>query len=317
MRMVALDGYTVNPGDNSWEPVAQLGDLVVFDTTLPEQVLERSLDAEALLTNKVAITAELISQLPTLKYIAVTATGYDAVDVKSARERNIPVSNIPEYSTRSVAQHVFSMLLSQIHQPLAHDQAIRTGVWQERNDFSFWLKTPFDLEGQTMGIIGLGRIGRAVADLAVAFGMRVLFHNRSPKIDIPRTMQPCSLDDLLSQSDFVSLNCPQTPETVGIVNRAFLDKMKPTATLVNASRGALVVEKELADALNHGRIAAACLDVFSQEPINSENPLLKAQNCLMTPHMAWASIDARKRLVQITAANIRSFIDGSPANIVN
>lgn len=318
MKIVALDGYTLNPGDNPWDAVSRLGELTVYDRTAPADVVERARGANVLLTNKTPITRETIASLPDLKFISVLATGFNIVDTVAARERGISVSNVPVYGTDAVAQYVFAVLLGMIHQPALHDAAVRAGEWARREDFSFWLGPIGELSGKTLGVIGFGRIGRRTAELAHAFGMQVLAH------DVSQSNPPnwshfrwVGLDELFQQSDVVTLHCPQTESNKGFVNAAILSKMKPTARLINAARGTLVNESDLAAALNSGKIAGACLDVVSIEPIRPDNPLLQAKNCLLTPHMAWAAVEARRRLMQTTADNIAAFQRGQPIHVVN
>jgi len=317
-RIVVLDGFTLNPGDNPWAPVAKLGELEILDRTTPEQTVERCRGAEIVLTNKVVLDQNVLSQLPELKFIAVTATGYNVVDVEFANANGIKVSNVPVYSTDSVAQHVFAMILSFIHRPQQHHTAIQSGEWEKRKNFSFWLTPLTELTGKTMGIVGLGRIGRATAKLADAFGMKVVAHSRSQNRPLESAgFQWLSIEEVFAKSDFVSLHCPQTPQSTGFVNAELISKMKPTSILINTARGGLVNEAELADALNEGKIAGALLDVVSAEPIANENPLLSAKNCLLTPHIAWATIEARRRLMQTTAENIEAYLAGHPENLVS
>lgn len=318
MKITILDGQTLNPGDNSWDPVANWGELTIYDRTTPDQVVKRSLDADIVLTNKVIFDDSVISQLPNLKFIAVTATGYNVVDVGYAKSKNIPVSNVPVYSTASVAQHVFACLLSFLHRPELHHAAIQNGDWQKAENFSFWLLPMTELAGKTMGIVGLGRIGRATAHLANAFGMKVVAHSRRQidGLEFPE-FKWLNTDELFTQSDFISLHCPQTPETTKFVNAELISKMKPSSVLINTARGGLINETDLTNALNKGKIGGAILDVLSAEPIQDNNPLLGAKNCLLTPHNAWSTIEARKRLMQTTADNVEAFISGSPINVVN
>ena len=317
MKIVVLDGYTVNPGDNSWEPIEPFGELIGYDRTPPELTVERASGADILLTNKTVLDAATLDQLDGLRMISVLATGFNVVDVRAARKKGIPVCNVPEYSTPSVAQHVMAMILAHRHRPWHHDQAVRTGQWNETGDFCFWLQPWQELQGQTFGVIGFGRIGQATARLAHAFGMRVLAYNHRPK-DVPGDWFTwASMDQVLQESDIVSLHCPLTESTDQMVDAALLAKMKNDAILVNASRGGLVNEPDLARALADGQIAAALLDVLSTEPPAPDNPLLTAPNCLITPHMAWSSIDARRRLIEITAGNIRAFLEGVPIHVVN
>ncbi len=318
MKIVVLDGYTLNPGDNPWDDVAQLGDLVVHDRSSPDEIGERAAAADIVLTNKTPLSAETIGKLPALKFIAVLATGFNVVDIQAAAARKIPVSNVPVYGTDTVAQHVFASLLSMIHRPFEHDQAIRAGRWARSGDFCFWLSPIEELAGKLMGVVGFGRIGRRVAEVARAFGMHILANDvfPGPAPSFPN-FEWRSMESLFADSDVVSLHCPQTSDNAKFVNRSLLAKMKPTAILINAARGGLVDEQDLADALNSGRIAGACLDVVSAEPIRSDNPLLAAKNCLLTPHIAWATVEARRRLMRTTAENIANFLCGKPANVVN
>ena len=318
MRIVVLDGLTLNPGDNSWQAVESLGEVTVYDRTSKDQILQRSAGAQILLTNKTPLDADCLAQLNSLQMISVLATGYNVVDVEQAKKQGVPVCNVPVYGTHSVAQHVFATLLSFIHRPFEHDRAIRDGKWNECQDFSFCLQPIHELNGKVLGIVGYGRIGAQVAKLADAFGMKIRCHTRSPKPDPGFSdFGFCDLEEVFSESDFISLNCPQTPENTGFVCEKLIDRMKPTAILINASRGGLINESDLANALNQGRIRGAILDVVSVEPIEETNPLFKAKNCLLTPHYAWAAVEARRRLMQTTAENIQAFISGSPINVVN
>jgi len=318
MRIVVLDGYTLNPGDNPWDEVAELGDLTVYDRTPANQILERAREAQIALTNKTPLSAETLEQLPELRFISVLATGFNIVDVAAARQRNIPVSNIPVYGTDSVAQYVFALLLEHCHHVSRHDAAVRRGKWAESGDFSFWETPLVELAGKKMGIIGFGRIGRRVGELAHAFGMEVL------ACDVvrgdPPAYQPFAwkeIREVFVEADVISLHCPQTDENLGFVNRDLLALMKPTAVLINTARGGLVNEQDLAAALNSGQLAGAAVDVVSQEPIRSDNPLLTARDLLLTPHMAWATLAARQRLMKMTAENIQAFLEGKPINVVN
>lgn len=316
MKIVVLDGYTLNPGDLSWDELKSLGECEIYDRTPPGEVVKRAADAEIVLTNKAIVSREHIQALPRLKYIGVLATGYNIVDVAAARECNIPVANVPTYGTRSVAQHTFTLLLELTQHVGHHAQTVRDGRWTKSPDFCYWDYPLVELEGLTMGIVGFGRIGRAVADLALGFGMKVFVTSATPKQALPG-VRFVDLETLLRQSDVVSLHCPLTAQTKGLVNKERLLLMKPTAFLLNTSRGPLIDEAALADALNSGRIAGAGLDVLSVEPPPAGNPLLQAKNCLITPHIAWATRSARSRLMQAAVANIRAFLDGNPQNVVN
>ncbi len=318
MKIVVLDGYTLNPGDNPWDAVAALGQLVVHERTSPSEIVARAADAEIVLTNKTPLSADTIEKLPQLKFISVLATGYNVVDTQAATARGIPVSNVPIYGTDTVAQHVFASLLYLIHRPFEHDQAIRAGQWERSGDFCFSLSPIMELVGKTIGIVGFGRIGRRVGEVAHAFGMRVMAH------DVYQGQPPAypdfqwrTIETLFAESDIVSLHCPQTSDNAQFVNKSLLSKMKPTAILINAARGGLINEAELADALKAGKIAGACLDVVSAEPIRKDNPLLSAPRCLLTPHIGWATVEARRRLMRTTAENLAAFLHGNPTNVVN
>ena len=319
MNITVLDGYTLNPGDNAWTAIESLGSLTIFDRTSDDEILNRSIDADILLTNKTPLTAATIGSLPNLKYIGVMATGTNVVDLSAAASHNIPVSNVPEYSTDSVAQHVMAMMLSMLHRPFEHSTAVYSHQWEAQKDFSFWLSPLRELTGQTLGVVGYGRIGKRVCELAAAFGMNVLAFNptltRKTRLDYLR-FDWCPLEQIFRESDFVSLHCPLTDENAGFVDKELIELMKPSATLINTSRGGLVNEDDLAAALKSHRIAGACLDVVSTEPINNDNPLLTVPNCMITPHNAWATVEARQRLMKTTAENIEAFLSGHPINLV-
>ena len=317
-RIVVLDGATLDPGDNPWDEVAALGDLAVHDRTPEDLVVDRAAGADIVLTNKTPLPAAALRRLPRLRFISVLATGYNIVDVEAARTIGIPVSNVPEYGTRSVAQLVFALVLELCHHVGLHDRAVRDGEWAARGDFSFSKAPLVELAGKTMAVIGYGRIGRAVGELAHAFGMEVVAVDPAPG-DAP-PWQPfswCGTDDAFRRADVLSLNCALTPENAGLVDARRLALMKPAAFLVNAARGGLVVEADLAAALAAGRLAGAALDVVSREPISRDNPLLGAPSCILTPHIAWATREARARLMRATAANVRAFLAGSSINVVN
>lgn len=316
--MVVLDGYTLNPGDLSWQALEELGELIVYDRTAPDQVLERSKGAAILLTNKTPLPGSVLEQLPDLKMVSVLATGYNIVDIEMAKRLSIPVCNVPGYSTHSVAQLCFALLLELTHAVKEHNDAVKSGAWVSSPDFSFWTQPLTELAGKTFGIIGLGDIGKKVADIAAAFDMKVLAYSRTKTDQSPRqNFAWASLEELLQKSDVVSLHCPLTPQTEGLINAERLKLMKPSAYLINTSRGPLIVEQDLADALNNNQLAGAALDVLSKEPPPPNNPLLTAKHCLITPHIAWASVEARKRLMQATVENLHSFMKGSPINKVN
>ena len=318
MKIVVLDGHALNPGDLSWEGLRAIGELQVFDRTTENEIVARAHDAEIVLTNKTRVSAETLRQLRGTRYIGVLATGYDPVDVRAARELGINVTNVPTYGTASVAQLTFALLFELCYHVGLHSEATRAGEWSRSEDFSLW-KTPLiELAGKTIGIVGMGRIGQRVAELAVAFEMRVVAADEI-KRPVPAWpgFQWYEVDELLAHSDVVSLHCPLMPQTQGIINARSLAKMKPSAFLINTSRGPLIVEQALADALNSGRIAGAGLDVLSSEPPAPDNPLLRAKNCIVTPHIAWATKEARTRLLEAAVANLRAFLDGHPVNVVN
>ena len=318
MNIVILDGHTINPGDNPWDEIEAVGHLKSYDRTAPEQVVERAQMAEILLINKCPLTAEQICQLPNLRFIAVTATGFNCVDIEAAGGQGIPVSNLPIYGTNSVAQFVIALLLEHCHHVGIHDAAVKAGEWSGSPYWSFWKTPQVELYGKTMGIVGFGRIGRRVGELAHAFGMDVVAYDVFPG---PHPgYEPFSwvgIEEAFSKADFVSLHAPLTKDNKRFVDKALLARMKPTAVLINAARGELVNPDDLAQALNDGGIACATLDVAEVEPIPADNPLLSARNTIMTPHMAWASLEARRRMVHITAENIRAFIAKDPQNVVN
>lgn len=316
MKIVVLDGYALNPGDLSWTGMEALGELTVYERTSPSEVLERSAGAEVLITNKTVITAEHMAALPQLKYIGVLATGYNVVDIDEARNRGIVVTNIPAYSTASVAQMVFAHVLNITQRVGYYATENANGRWTNSVDFCYWDTDLVELDGKKMGIVGLGNIGRATARIAQAFGMEVLVVTSKEQSALPEGMKKVTLDELFAQSDVVSLHCPLTPDTKEMVNAARLQTMKPSAILINTGRGPLVNEQDLADALNEGRIAAAGLDVLSVEPSVTGNPLLGARNCFITPHIAWATKEARVRLMDIAVNNLKSYQEGIIINNV-
>ena len=316
MKIVVLDGYGLNPGDLSWKGMEALGELTVYDRTSPSELMERSEGAEALITNKTLITAENMEALPELKYIGVLATGYNVVDIEAAKARGIVVTNIPAYSTSSVAQMVFAHILN-ITQRVGHyAEENSKGRWTNNADFCYWDTDLVELDGKKMGIVGFGNIGQATARIAQAFGMEVLLYTSKEQSALPQGMRKMALDELFAESDVISLHCPLTPDTKEMVNAERLKLMKPGAILVNTGRGPLLNEQDLADALNEGRIAAAGLDVLSVEPANADNPLLGAKNCFITPHIAWATKEARTRLMQIAVQNLKSYQEGYIINNV-
>ena len=317
MKIVVLDGYTENPGDLSWDGLRALGELTVYDRTRPEEIAARLQDAQIVVTNKVPITRELLEQCPGIRYVAVTATGYNVVDLTATAERGIPVSNVPAYSTAAVGQFTIAMLLEICCQIGFHSESVHNGDWAACPDFSYW-KTPLiELAGKTIGIIGFGRIGRQTGAIARALGMRVLAAGSRPCAEGEAIAEYVDMDTLLRQSDVISLHCPLFPETTGIINKDSIDKMKDGVIILNMARGPMIVEADLAEALNRGKVYAAGMDVVSQEPIRSDNPLLTAKNCFLTPHIAWASRECRRRIMEVTEGNIRSFLQGNVRNRVN
>ena len=315
MRIVVLDGHTTNPGDCSWRPVAVHGDLSVYDRTAADEIVPRAADAGIVLTNKTPLVAETLLELPNLRLISVLATGVNVVDLEAAQAGGITVCNVPGYSTPNVAQAVFALLLELTNRTAEHAAAVRAGDWTSCPDFCFWRGNLVELAGRTLGIVGYGAIGRAVAVIGRAFGMQVLA-NRRLAAAAEEGVTFTDLDTIFRMSDVISLHCPQTPETAGLVNAKRLATMKPTAYLINTARGGVIVEQDLAVALNSGQIAGAGLDVLSTEPPSANNPLLEAKNCLITPHIAWATQAARERLIAATAENVASFIAGTPQNVV-
>jgi glycerate dehydrogenase len=316
MKIVVLDGHTLNPGDLGWDGLAALGECVVYDRTPPAQVQERATDAEVVLTNKTALTRDALVRLPRLRYVGVLATGYNVVDLEAARERGIVVTNVPAYSTRSVVQLTFALLLELTLHVGHHAETVREGKWARSADFAYWDFPLIELADRTMGIVGFGRIGRAVAGVAAAFGMQVCAHTPRRLLSPPAEVEFVELDALFARSDVVSLHCPLTPQTRGLVNRERLAQMKPTAFLLNTGRGPLVDETALAEALSSGRIAGAGLDVLSVEPPPMDHPLLRAPHCIITPHIGWATRAARERLMAVAVANVQAFLRGTPQNVV-
>jgi glycerate dehydrogenase len=318
MKIVILDGHAVNRGDLSWDALRGLGELEVFDRTAEKEIVNRASAADALLTVRTPLSSQTLMQLKRLRYVGAMFTGYDEIDLKAARSLNIVVTNVPTYGTASVAQLTFALLLELCHHVALHSAATHAGEWSRSSDFSFW-KTPLvELQDKTMGIVGFGQIGRHVAEIAKAMGMHVIAADAARK-EAPKwpDFRWCDLDELMAASDVVSLHCPLLPQTRGIINAASLSKMKRDSFLINTSRGPLVVEQDLADALNKDRLAGAAVDVLSSEPPSLDNPLLRAKNCIVTPHIAWATKEARTRLVEIAVANLRAFLDGHPVNVVS
>ena len=315
-KISVLDGYAANPGDLSWEGLRAMGECVVYERTAPEQVLERAAGADAILTNKVVITAEHMEALPDLRYIGVLATGYNVVDIEAAKAKGITVTNIPAYSTASVAQMVFAHILNIATQAQHHSEEVRKGRWSQSKDFCFWDTPLMELRDKKIGLVGLGHIGYTVARVAIGFGMKVYAFTSKSHFQLPPEIKRMEMDELFSECDIVSLHCPLTSDTRGLVDARRLAMMKPTAILINTGRGPLVNEDDLANALNSGKIYAAGLDVLSEEPPCADNPLLTARNCYITPHIAWATFEARQRLMQIATDNLRAFLDGKPENVI-
>jgi len=318
MKIVILDGYTENPGDLSWEDVDKLGELTVYDRCAgEEEIIERIAGAEIVITNKTPLSRKAIESNKNLKYIGVMATGYNVVDFKTARENGIPVSNVPAYGTYAVAQFAIALLLEICHHIGHHDRVVKEGRWEKNPDWCFWDYPLIELIGKTMGIIGFGRIGQATGKIAGALGMEVLAYDKTQNEDGRKIASYVSLEELYEQSDVISLHCPLFPDTEGMINKESIAKMKDGVIIINNSRGALVVEQDLANALNSGKVYGAGVDVVSVEPIRPDNPLLKAKNCIITPHMAWAPIECRQRIMDISVDNLRAFLDGKPVNVVN
>lgn len=321
MKIIVLDGYTENPGDLSWKPMEALGELTVYDrTSLKDtgEVIKRIGDAQAVITNKTPLPKEVFDACPSIRYVGVLATGYNVVDVAAAKEKGIPVCNIPTYGTSAVAQFAIAMLLEICHHVAHHSDAVHAGRWENNADWCFWDHPLIELADKTMGIIGFGRIGQATGRLAQALGMNVLAYDahKNPALESD-TCKYASLDELLEKSDVIALHCPLFPETQGIINKNTIAKMKDGVIILNNSRGPLIVEQDLADALNSGKVYAAGLDVVSTEPIQGSNPLLKAKNCIITPHISWAPKESRQRLMDIAVENLKAFVSGAPINVVN
>lgn len=319
MRITVLDGYTSNPGDLSWDAFEELGEITVHERTTPEEVVSRCLGCEVVFTNKVVMNAGIIDQLPDLKYIGVLATGTNVIDLEYAGKKGVCVTNIPGYGTDSVVQHILAFILHFSSKVSIHDEAVHQGDWVNSKDFCFTLGTLNELSGSTLGIIGLGTIGRKLAKVADAMGMKIIAAHQSSmdRLELPFEVEWLPVDEVFARSDFLSLNCPLTADTENLVNAERLQKMKSSAVLINTGRGPLVDEQALADGLNEGTIAGAGLDVLSTEPPATDNPLLTAKNCVITPHVAWASLQARKRLLVIAAENLSAYLRAEPKNRVN
>lgn len=318
MKICILDGYSLNPGDLDWSPVERLGDVTLFDRTSADKIVERAADADIVLTNKVPFSADTLRQLPRLRFICVLATGYNIIDTEAAARQGVVVANIPAYSTMSVAQMAFAHILNITNHVASYAREVADGKWTNCPDFCFWDSALTELAGKTMGIVGLGNTGMATARIAVALGMKVVALTSKSADTLPEGITPAPLDDVLASADVVSLHCPLTPSTRHLINAASIAKMKPSAILINTGRGPLVDEQAVADALNGGRLAAFGADVLSQEPPRGDNPMLSAHNCFLTPHIAWATLEARTRLMSTATENVRQFIAGEPvANRVN
>ena len=317
MKIVILDGYTTQPGDLSWEALEEIGELTVYDRTRPEETVERAKDADIVLTNKVCLRRQEIELLPKLKYIGVLATGYNVVDIEAASEHGIVVTNVPAYSTESVAQIVFAHLLTITNRVEHYAMKNRDGAWTASPDFCYWDTPLTELAGKTIGIVGLGNIGRRVAAIAQAFGMRVVAYTSKAADQLPPGLEKRRMDELLKESDVVSLHCPLTPDTHHLMNSQTLQKMKPSAILINTGRGPLVCDQDVTDALKANRLRAYCADVLTEEPPKADNPLLSCENAFVTPHIAWGTTEARARLIDVAIGNIKKFMGGQPMNVVS
>ena len=320
MKIVNLDSYALNPGDLDWSPLKELGDCTFYDRTPvndDNEILKRIGDAEIVLTNKTPLDEHVISTAPNLKYIGVTATGYNVIDTEAATKANIPVTNIPTYGTDAVAQFTFALLLEITSHVGLHNQLVHDGRWSSNPDFTFWAKPLTELQGKTLGLIGFGSIAKKVAEIGHAFSMNIIFYNHRPKTDLPNYVKQVSLEELYQQSDIISLHVPQTPETTEMINQEAISQMKDGVILINTARGGLISEKDVADALNDSKIAAAGVDVVQKEPIPADSPLLSAKNCYITPHIAWAPRETRNRLLGIVVDNLQAFLNGEKLNVVN
>ncbi len=316
MKIVVLDGYTLNPGDLDWSALENIGDVKIYERTPADEVLDRAEGAEIVFTNKTVLSADIQGKLPSLKYIGVLATGYDVVDIEAARRHKITVTNVPGYGPDSVAQMVFAHILNITNNVAGHAQDVNQGGWSKTEDFCYWLTPQMELKDKILGIVGYGEIGRATARIGIAFGMEVLIYTRTVPASLPDRVRHTNLEELLASADIISLHCPLTDQTRELIDEKKIKLMKDSAILVNCSRGPLVHEKALADALNAGKIKAACLDVLSEEPVKSENPLIGARNCYITPHIAWATREARTRLLSIAIDNLRAFLRQERQNCI-
>ena len=317
MKIVVLDGYTENPGDLSWSGFEALGEVTVYDRTPADKIVERIGDAEIVIMNKTPISRATMDACPNIKYIGVLATGYNVVDVAAAKEKGIPVCNVPTYGTASVGQFAIGLLLEICHHIGAHNESVHKGEWEHNADWCYWNYPLIELDGKTLGIIGFGRIGQATGKIAKALGMKVLAYDSYPTESGKALAEYVDLDTLLASSDVIALHCPLFPETQGIINKETIAKMKDGVIILNNSRGPLIVEQDLADALNSGKVYAAGLDVVSTEPIKGDNPLLSAKNCIITPHISWAAKEPRQRIMDMSVDNLKAFLGGAPVNVVN
>lgn len=318
MKIVVLDGYTENPGDLSWEGLEALGTLNVYDRTPGDKVIERIADAQAVYTNKTPITGETIEKCANMKFIGVLATGYNVIDIKAARSANVVVSNIPSYGTDAVAQYAVALLLELCHHIGEHSDCVKAGEWSRSRDWCFWKHPLVELAGKTFGVIGFGRIGQRTAKIAEALGMKIVAYDERPVKELEgKNFRYVSLDELLSMSDVISLHCPLFPSTEGIINKDTIAKMKDGVKIINTSRGPLIVEQDLRQALDSGKVSGAAVDVVSEEPVREDNPLLGAKNSIITPHIAWAPRESRQRLMNIAVSNLKAFMEGNPVNVVS
>ncbi len=317
LKAVILDGHTENPGDLSWDCIGNLTELTVYDRTPEELVIERAKDADIIILNKVKLTEEIISQLPNLKFVGTLATGYNQIDGAALRKRNIPLSNIPSYSTNGVAQMVFAYILESVNRVSEYTASVKSGDWENCKDFCYWNMPLFELDGKTLGIIGFGKIGRRVSEIALAFGMKVLVYTPSGKKDDAPGVEFTDMDTVIKNSDFITVHCPLTEKTAGLINNEFIENLKDNACIINTARGGVANEKDIANALRTGKLRCYCADVLSTEPPKSDNPLLTAPNCYITPHIAWAAYETRLRLMGILKGNVKAFLEGNPTNVVN
>lgn len=317
MKIVVLDGYTLNPGDLSWEELEKYAELIVYDRTPADKIVERIGDADVVLTNKVPITKETLNSCKNIKYIGVLATGYNVIDIDAAKEKGIPVCNVPTYGTDAVGQFAIALLLEICHHIGHHSKAVHEGRWEHNDDWCFWDHKLIELSGKTMGIIGFGRIGKSTGAIAKSLGMKVIALDNHPDDEGRSIAEYVTLDDLLKNSDVICLHCPLLPSTQGIINKDTIAKMKDGVIIINNSRGPLIVEQDLADALNSDKVSAAGVDVVSTEPIKGDNPLLNAKNCIITPHISWAPKESRQRLMDIVVDNFNAFMNNEPINVVN